>query len=171
MRRAALTQLRETHHHRVDVALQPVHVKDNNGLQQRQPRTHFQGFVELLFVFNKENRAARVFAQVVHLRSRVGGVDAVGHTAGAKHTQIGNDPLHHRVGQDGGTVAWLKANRRQAHGHFAHGQGRFIPCPLAPDAQFFLTHPHLVAPRGDGVQEHGGQGVTRNDDVGAGLNV
>ena len=50
-------------------------------------------------------RGARVFAQVVDLRGRVRGVDAVGHAAAGEDGQVGQHPFDDGVGQDGNGAA------------------------------------------------------------------
>ena len=67
---------------RVVQGAQALHVEHHNLAQERQLGAHFERLVQLLVVFDKQHRGARVFAQVVHLAAGVGGVNAVGHAAG-----------------------------------------------------------------------------------------
>ncbi|MDT4863862.1 hypothetical protein FQZ97_985880 [compost metagenome] len=161
----------EADHLRVVQIAQAFHVEHHDLLQSGQPLAHLQGLVELFVVFHEQHRGARVFAEELHLLSRVGGVDAIGHTARAQHGQIGQHPFHGGVGEHGCRLVRRKAQRHQPVGDLAHRFGGLVPGPAAPDAELLLPHPHVGTAPLHRVPEHRGNGVTGQHNLGLRLDV
>ena len=109
---------------------------------------HFERLVELLVVLDEQHGGARVFAQVLRLRRRIGRIDAVGDAAARQHRQIGQHPFDHGVGQD--RCASRPRSKPSAIRPCAISRtacGGLVPAPAAPDAEFLLAHPHAIAAR------------------------
>ena len=140
---------------------QAFHVDHHDLAQERQALTHFQGLVELFVVFDKQQACGRVFAQVLHLAGRVGGVDAIGDTAAGQHGQVAQHPFNGGVGQDGRAFTRGETQRHQPARNFPHRIGGLVPGPALPDAHVLLAHPHLGPALGHRVPEHRGHGVAR----------
>ncbi len=164
-------QRSEVHHRRVVEAAQPLGVEDDNLAQQRQVLAGLEGLVELLFVLDEEHGRARVFAQVLHLRRGVGGIDAVGDAAATEDGHVHQQPVDDGIRQDRGALAGLEAQTQEAVGDLAHGQGGFVPGPLAPQTELFLPHEHAPAALLRSIPEHRAHGLARHHDVGARLDV
>ena len=168
---AKFAQAVQAHDARVIQAAQAVHVKYHYFAQTRQLRAHRQGFVQLLVVFNKQDRCIGVLTQVLHLRGRVGGVNATGYSARRQHSQICKNPVDNRIGQNGGAVTFSKAYRHQAGGNFPYRNAGLVPRPAAPQTQVFLPHPDVWAALGYAIPKHGWHGLALQNDVAARLNV
>ena len=143
---------------------QAFHVQHHHLAQLGQLVTHFQRLVQLFVVLHKQDGGGRVFTQVMHLASGVGGVNAVGDTGAAQDGQVAKNPIDHGVGQDGGTVTRLQTQAQQATANFADVLGGLVPGPTLPNAQFFLTHPDFVATFGNSVPENLRDGFTGGED-------
>ena len=156
---------------RVIQAAQTVHIKHHNLTHARELCAHLQRLVELLVIFYKQHAGRRVLAQVMHLAGGIGGVDAIGHATCRQYGQVGPHPFHHRICQNRGGVALLKAKTHQPTGYFAHGIGALAPGPGAPKAQVLLAQPDIGATLLYGVPEHGGNRFPCHHDLGVGLNA
>ena len=144
---------------------QTLHVEHHDLAQSWQLGADLQRLVQLFIVLDEQHGGAGVFAEVAHLRGRVGRVNAVGNAPCRQHGQVGTDPLDHGVGQDGSAVALGKTQAQQAPCDFAHRVAGLGPGPASPQAQVFLPHPDLGAALGDTIPEQGGYGFTGQDDV------
>ena len=67
---------REAHHHRIIETLEAFHFKDHDPHQARQPLAYLEHLVELLIVFHEQHTRTGIGAQILHLRGRIGGIDA-----------------------------------------------------------------------------------------------
>jgi hypothetical protein len=162
--RAGGAQVLQARHHRVGEVGEALHVEHDDPGQQRQVRAHLERLVELLVVLDEEHARLRVGTQVCHLLGRVGGVDAVGHAAGALHREVDEHPFDDRAGEDGGALPRLESERREPHGDLAHRGAGLVPGPAAPDAEHLLAQPDALAPLRHRVPEHLRHRVARHDD-------
>ena len=99
-RAAELAQRLEADHVRIAEFVQPLGVEHDDLAQAGQPRAHLERLVELLLVLDEQDARVRIGREVVHLRGRVGRIDAVRYTAGAERAEVGVQPLLARVGED-----------------------------------------------------------------------
>ena len=124
---AAGDEVVQGHDHRIAEGGKAFHVVDDDQLELRAARAHHQDLVELFIVFDKDDLAAAVDQQILHLLGGVGRINPGADAAGAQHPHIGVDPFGLGVRQDRGDVARSKVAGMQGVGD----RLGLVP-PLAP---------------------------------------
>ena len=157
---ADLAQRVEAHHLRVGKVAQSVHVEHEYLAQLWQPGAHLERLVELLVVLDEQVDRARIRAEILDLRGRVGRIDAVRHPAGAQDAHVGIEPFAVGVGQHRGAFARRKAERHQPHADLARVLAELAPGDALPDAEMLLPQADLRAPFGRAAPEHLRNGVS-----------
>src|SRR5207253_4568248 len=92
-----------------------------------------EDLVELLLVFGEEEARAAVVDDVLHLRRRIGRVDAVGDRADRQGTQVGVEPLRTVLGGDGDDVLRPEAEGDEPQADVPGLLAVLAPADGAPD--------------------------------------
>ncbi len=169
MHAAEFAQGHQVDHAGIGEIAQALHVHDDDLAQPRQHLAHLERLVELLLVLDEQHAGARVLAEVVRLRGRIGRVDAVADAAAGEDGEIGQHPLDARIGEDGGALARREAEAHQAVGDLAHRLAGLRPAPLPPQAEFLLAQEDLGPALRHAVPEQRRHRLARQHDLGAGL--
>jgi hypothetical protein len=122
-------------------------------LQRRAARAAAQDLVELLLVLGEDHFGAGIVDQVFDLRRGIGRIDAGRNAAGAQDAHVGEHPFGHRVGDDRGDIAGLKACRVQGVGDLLRDLLPLPPTGRLPDAELLLADRRPIAARCHGEQE------------------